>query len=64
MIRRNHKGYRVGEAHQKAKVSDATVRAMRSDYIPYVFGLHRIARKYGTPVSTARDICTYATRPT
>lgn len=62
-MKRNHRGYRVGQDHQKAKVSDATVAAMRADYVPYVFGLPAISKKYNVPLSTARDICTFATRP-
>jgi hypothetical protein len=62
-VRRNHRGYRVGEGHHRAKVSDAVVRAMRARYVPFVFGLHRVAREFGVPVSTARDICGFVTRP-
>jgi hypothetical protein len=63
-IRRNHNGYRVGEDHQRAKVPDATVRAMRAAYVPYVFGIQSVAVMFGVPVITARDIVTYRTRPT
>jgi len=62
-MRRNHKGYRVGEGHQRAKWSDADVRRMREMYVPHVFGMVRIARLFGAPLSTVRDIVTYATRP-
>jgi len=48
--------------HHRAKLSDDTVRQMRKDYIPYNFGYERIAAKYGCGISTARDICNYATR--
>lgn len=62
-IRRNHKGYRVGESHHRAKVSDAVPARMRERYVPYVFGIEKISREFGVPVSTVRDIVTFATRP-
>lgn len=57
-------GYRIGEAHQKAKLSDAQVKAMRAEYEPGKRGKGylSLARKYGCGESTARDICTNATR--
>ncbi len=44
MIRRNHKGYRVGEGHHRARYSDAVVRAIRAKYVPFVYGMPRLAR--------------------
>jgi len=48
--------------HHRAKLSDDTVRQMRKDYKPWVFGMHRCANKYGCALSTVRDIVTYSTR--
>jgi len=62
-MRRNHTGHRVGEGHHRAKLSDADVGRMRAMYRPYVFGMVRLARFFCVPVSTVRDIVTYATRP-
>jgi len=62
VIRRAINGYRVGESHQHAKLSDETVRKMRVDYEAGRGGYLTLARKYGCGESTARDICTYRTR--
>lgn len=59
---RNHLGYRVGECHQHAKLTDDQVRAMRKLHAEG-FGYRKLARLYGCGESTARDICTYRTRP-
>jgi len=48
--------------HHRSKLSDDTVRQMRKDYKPYVFGYEKLAAKYGCGISSARDICTYKTR--
>lgn len=62
-MKRNHLGYRVGEAHQKAKLTDEQVKAMRAEYVPFEVGYLTLARKYGCGESTARDICNQYTRP-
>ena len=61
-VSRQHQGYRVGESHHRAKLSDAQVRAMRAKYLAYVIGYETLAREFGCGVSTARDICTMRTR--
>jgi hypothetical protein len=63
-VTRNHTGHRIGACHQRAVLSSEQVKAMRADYIPYVFGLTKVARKYNCARATARDICQYATRVT
>jgi len=48
--------------HHRSKLSDDTVRQMRKDYKPYVFGYEKLAAKYCCGISSARDICQYRTR--
>lgn len=63
-MKRTLQGYRVGEDHQKAKLTDAQVLAMRADYVPGRLGGYRkLAEKYGCGESTARDIVKNRTRP-
>lgn len=62
-MRRNHNGYRVGQDHQRAKLTDEQVRAMRSEYVAYARGYGALAEKFGCGVSTVRDIVNYWTRP-
>lgn len=62
MIARNHTNHRVGEAHQRAKLSDAQVVAMRAEYRPGVFGYNKLAERYNCGISTVRDIVQYRTR--
>jgi|TARA_R110001606_G_scaffold351191_1_gene501356 hypothetical protein len=59
---RNHTGHRMGECHQKARLSAEQVKAMRAEYIPYVVSIGKLAKKYGCGKSTARDILNYSTR--
>lgn len=67
MLKRNHLGYRVGECHQRAKLSDEKVRQMRETYQTWKEegkhkGYEALAKVFGCGVSTARDIVTYRTR--
>ena len=62
MIRRAPNGRRIGQDHQKAKLTDEQVRQMRSRYLAYVVGYEKLALEFGCGVSTARDICTFKTR--
>ena len=61
-IARNHTGHRVGERHQRAKLSDAQVRAMRAEYERGGTSYARLAMKYGCGQATVRDIVKYWTR--
>ncbi len=61
-MKRNHLGYRVGEGHQRAVLTDAHVREMRKLHAEGL-GYRKLAQLYGCGQSTARDICTYRTRP-
>lgn len=60
-VSRNHTGHRVGEHHQRARLTDDQVRAMRAEYGPGM-GYVRLSRKYQCGVSTVRDIVQYRTR--
>lgn len=66
-MKRNHLGYRVGEDHHKAELSDADVRGMRALYAEWKKkgwrkGYGTLAAIFGCGDSTARDIITYRTR--
>lgn len=61
-ICRSITGHRIGECHQKSKLTDSQIKEMKLMYKPYVFGYKRLAKYFGCGVSTARDICTYRTR--
>ncbi|TDX30807.1 hypothetical protein DFO67_10462 [Modicisalibacter xianhensis] len=61
-IARNHIGHRVGECHQKAKLTDAQVREMRAEYERHGTSYARLAIKYGCGKATVRDIVNYYTR--
>lgn len=57
----NDKGLRVGQYHQRAKLSDAAVeliRRLREDGLSY----RVIAEKFEVGVRTVRDICAYTRR--
>ena len=51
-----------GERNGKAKLRDAQVKAMRADYIPRVFGVRRVAKKWSVPYSTAYFIINHLRR--
>lgn len=61
IIARNHTGHRVGECHHRAKLTDSQVRSMRADR-EMGMSLRALAKAYGCGLSTARDICDFATR--
>lgn len=59
---------RIGEDHPRAKLSDATVEAIRDEYEagqdgsgPYI-GYRLLAKKYGVGKRTIRDIVNYRKR--
>jgi len=60
--RRNWRGYRIGESHQRAKLTDAEVNAMRARYVPGKIGYGTLAKEFGCGESTARDIVNHYTR--
>lgn len=59
---RNHTGHRIGEWHQKAKLTDAQVAAMRADYEAGRGGYQALSKRYGCGISTVRDIVQFRTR--
>lgn len=59
---RNHLGYRVGECHQKSKLTDAQVREIRQLYRAGGTSYARLANQFGCGESTVRDIVTNRTR--
>lgn len=69
-MKRNHTGHRIGQDHQRARVSDAKVRQIREEYERQESragnggggGYATLARRHGMGVSTVRDIITYRTR--
>jgi len=61
-FRRNHLGYRVGESHHRAKLSDDIVAHMRHLRQRYGWTFSRIGQEVGCSKWTARDICEYRTR--
>lgn len=67
MIKRNNKGYRIGEGHHRAKLSDEAVREMRATYADWKAkgsrkGCGTLGLIFGCSERTAYDIVTYATR--
>lgn len=60
-IKRGPSGHRVGEGHQRAKLSDAQVLEIRAKNAAGV-GYRKLAAEYGCGQSTIRDFCTLRTR--
>lgn len=61
-MRRNHTGHRIGEWHQKSRLTDAQVAQMRADYDSGRGGYRTLAQMYGCGISTVRDIVQFRTR--
>jgi DNA invertase Pin-like site-specific DNA recombinase len=57
----NEKGKRIGEYHQRAKLSDHEIELIRSLYDDGI-SISEIARKFEIPKSYAHDICHYLVR--
>jgi hypothetical protein len=62
-IRRAPNGYRVGEGHQRAILTDEQVVSMRKMHLQKLGGYKTLAVRFGVSESCARDICTFRTRP-
>jgi hypothetical protein len=58
----DEKGYRIGENHPMAKLSDKTIDAIRDAHENLGIGYRRLAVFFGLPRSTVRNICLYRRR--
>ena len=58
----DEKGYRVGESHPKAKLSDAQVEQIRSLYEEGFVSYRTLAKWFGVPRTTIAGICSYTRR--
>jgi DNA invertase Pin-like site-specific DNA recombinase len=58
----NEYGRRIGEAHHKARLSDATVDLLREMHEDQGLGYRRIAKAMQLSVGTVRKICGYQRR--
>ena len=58
----DEKGYRVGESHPKAKLSDAQVEQIRSLYEEGFVSYRTLAKWFGVPRTTVSSICNYTRR--
>lgn len=58
----NERGYRVGEDHQAAVLTDAEVELVRSLRELDGWTYDALATKFGVGKSTIQDICTYRRR--
>ncbi|OAE72592.1 hypothetical protein A7J71_11270 [Achromobacter insolitus] len=58
----NEKGIRVGEDHQRAKLTDHDVELMRQLHEEDGIGYKRLARMFDVSREQARDICRYKAR--
>jgi transposase len=61
-MKRNHTGHRVGECHQRAKLSDGQVRNMRNAHEHLGMSRREVAEMFSVSYWTARDILDYRTR--
>lgn len=62
MVPLSEYGIPVGEYHHRARLSDATVRAMRDAHELLGMGAYRIARQFGTPLGTTKHVIYYTRR--
>ena len=60
----NASGSRVGEAHQRAILSDDDVEDIRSAWETEMFTLSQIAKRYGVSKTIVHDIVTFRRRAT
>lgn len=55
-VRRSHTGHRVGECHQRARLSGDDVRLIRQLHVEGL-GYGTIAQKFDVSKSTVSDVC-------
>lgn len=58
----NEKGYRVGMSHQNARISDATVDAIRDLHEDHDIGYGTLATMFNLDRGTIAKICRYERR--
>lgn len=58
----NERGYRIGEGHQRAVLTDREVDMMRDQYEAGGIGYRRLAKQYNCAATTVRKIVNYETR--
>lgn len=58
----NEQGRRIGEDHQRAKISDETVGRLRELHEAQGLGSRRLAKMFGLNRRTVQDILRYRTR--
>ena len=56
-------GRKNGQRHHRAIYPDSLVAAIRAAHCPGVVGYEKLSARFGVPLSTVRDICTFRTRP-
>lgn len=61
-IRRAPSGHRIGESHQRAKLTDEQVETIRRVYASGTVGYELLARAFKCGASTVRDIVKERTR--
>lgn len=62
VIAYNEDGYRIGETHHRAWISDAVVDQIRDRHEYDHMGYIGIAKEFGLSKNTVRKICTYERR--
>jgi DNA invertase Pin-like site-specific DNA recombinase len=58
----DEKGYRIGESHPRAKLTDAQVDQIRNLFEEGFVGYRALARFFGVPRTTIASICRYERR--
>lgn len=58
----NDRGWRVGEDHQRAKLTDHEVELMRRLHEVEKIGYRQLAKMFDIARTTVRDICNYRRR--
>lgn len=62
LIATNDRGYRIGESHPNAKITDKEVEEIRDLHEFASMGYTEIARNYGVKKSIIAEICRYEKR--
>ncbi len=62
MIAVNERGMRIGEGHQRAKLTDAQVEEIRELFELGFHSYRRLARMFGVDRGTIRDYVTFRRR--